>query len=124
MKSSTGTKQLPKTPLSELIGELSRNSPSNLKNQQLDDIIKTSSDNNNGCSFARLAYLRQGFLSCDGHGNVCADDEPTPTKKKPGPVTPLERRFQEVKRLPKKKQDFILQFLDNMLESNPQKQKA
>jgi transcriptional regulator with XRE-family HTH domain len=55
---------------------------------------------------------------------VGADDEPTPNKKKTGPVTPLERRFQEVKRLPKKKQEFILQFLDTILESNQQKQKA
>ena len=52
---------------------------------------------------------------------VGADDEPKPSKKKTGPVTPLERRFQEVKRLPKKKQDFILQFLDTVLESNQQK---
>ena len=55
---------------------------------------------------------------------VGSDDEPRPGKKKTGPVTPLERRFQEVKRLPKKKQEFILQFLDNMLENNPHKQKA
>ncbi|HEY8395302.1 MAG TPA: helix-turn-helix transcriptional regulator [Bacilli bacterium] len=55
---------------------------------------------------------------------VGADDEPTPKKKKTGPVSPLERKFQEVKKLPKKKQDFILQFLDTVLESNQQKQKA
>lgn len=52
---------------------------------------------------------------------VGADDEPTPKRKKTGPVTPLERKFQEVKKLPKKKQDFILQFLDTVLESNQQK---
>jgi transcriptional regulator with XRE-family HTH domain len=50
-------------------------------------------------------------------------DEST-SRKKTGPVSPLERRFQEVKRLPKKKQEFILQFLDTILESNQQKQKA
>lgn len=55
---------------------------------------------------------------------VGADDEPTPKRKKTGPVSPLERRFQEVKRLPKKKQEFILQFLDTVLESSQQKQKA
>ena len=54
---------------------------------------------------------------------VGADDEPTPKKKKTGPVSPLERKFQEVKKLPKKKQDFILQFLDTVLD-NQQKQKA
>jgi len=47
-----------------------------------------------------------------------------PKKKKTGPVSPLERKFQEVRKLPKKKQDFILQFLDTILESSQQKQKA
>lgn len=55
---------------------------------------------------------------------VGADDEPLPKRKKTGPVSPLERKFQEVRKLPKKKQDFILQFLDTILESSRQKQKA
>jgi hypothetical protein len=33
-------------------------------------------------------------------------------------ILQLERTFQEVKRLPKKKQEFILQFLDTVLEGN------
>lgn len=48
---------------------------------------------------------------------VGADDEPTPKRKKTGPVTPLERRFQEVKKLPRKQQEFVLQFLDTVLEN-------
>jgi transcriptional regulator with XRE-family HTH domain len=52
---------------------------------------------------------------------VGSDDEPRTSKKRTGPVTPLERKFQEVKKLPKKKQDFILQFLDTVLENNQQK---
>ncbi len=56
--------------------------------------------------------------------HLVGDDEPQSNRKKTGPVSPLERRFQEVKRLPKKKQEFILQFLDTILESNQQKQKA
>jgi transcriptional regulator with XRE-family HTH domain len=55
---------------------------------------------------------------------LVGDDEPLPQKKKTGPVSQLERKFQEVKRLPRKKQEFILQFLDTILESNQQKQKA
>jgi transcriptional regulator with XRE-family HTH domain len=54
--------------------------------------------------------------------HLVSDDEPQ--KKKTGPVSQLERKFQEVKKLPKKKQEFILQFLDTILESNQQKQKA
>jgi transcriptional regulator with XRE-family HTH domain len=56
--------------------------------------------------------------------HLVGDDEPQSNKKKTGPVSQLERRFQEVKRLPKKKQEFILQFLDTILESSQQKQKA
>jgi transcriptional regulator with XRE-family HTH domain len=52
---------------------------------------------------------------------VGSDDEPTPKRKKTGPVSPLERKFQQVKKLPKKKQDFVLQFLDTVLENNQQK---
>jgi transcriptional regulator with XRE-family HTH domain len=52
---------------------------------------------------------------------VGSDDEPRTSKKRTGPVTPLDRKFQEVKKLPKKKQDFILQFLDTVLENNQQK---
>jgi hypothetical protein len=55
---------------------------------------------------------------------VGAHDEPTAGKKKSEPVSPLERKFQEVKKLPKKKRDFILQFLDTILERSRQKQKA
>ena len=44
-------------------------------------------------------------------------DEEESNKKKSGPVSPLERRFREVRKLPRKKQEFILQFLDTILES-------
>jgi len=44
-------------------------------------------------------------------------NEEESNKKKTGPVSPLERRFREVKKLPRKKQEFILQFLDTILES-------
>jgi hypothetical protein len=40
------------------------------------------------------------------------------------PASPLERKFQEVRKLPKKKQDFILQFLDTALEKQSAKAKG
>lgn len=55
---------------------------------------------------------------------VSPGDESMPKRKMTGAVSPLERKFQEVKKLPKKKQEFILQFLDTVLESSRQKQKA
>lgn len=54
---------------------------------------------------------------------LIADDEPQ-TNKKSGPTSQLERKFQEIKKLPRKKQEFILQFLDTFLENTPNKQKA
>lgn len=52
---------------------------------------------------------------------VGVDEEPK--RKRSGPVSPLERRFQEIRKLPRKKQEFVLQFLDTVLDSQ-QKQKA
>ncbi len=51
---------------------------------------------------------------------LIAEDKPQP-KKKSGPVSQLDRKFQEIKKLPRKKQEFILQFIDTILESNQQK---
>jgi transcriptional regulator with XRE-family HTH domain len=51
---------------------------------------------------------------------LIAEDEPQP-KKKSGPVSQLERKFQEIKKLPRKKQEFILQFIETILEGNQQK---
>lgn len=50
--------------------------------------------------------------------------EPNATKKKPGPKSQLQRKFEQVKLLPREKQKFIIQFLDTVLESSQQKQKA
>lgn len=42
--------------------------------------------------------------------------QPQPTRAKPGPASHLERRFEQVKRLPRKEQDFVLKFLDTVIE--------
>jgi transcriptional regulator with XRE-family HTH domain len=49
--------------------------------------------------------------------------EPNATRAKPGPTSQLQRKFEQVKLLPREKQKFIIQFLDTMLD-NQQKQKA
>jgi hypothetical protein len=38
-----------------------------------------------------------------------------------GPLSQLQRKFEQVKLLPREKQKFILQFLDTVLENNQQK---
>ena len=50
--------------------------------------------------------------------------EPLAAKSKPGPQSQLQRKFEQVKLLPREKQKFVLQFLDTVLESSQQKQKA
>jgi hypothetical protein len=50
--------------------------------------------------------------------------EPVAAKAKPGPASQLQRKFEQVKLLPREKQKFVLQFLDTVLETSQQKQKA
>jgi len=50
--------------------------------------------------------------------------EPNAAKLKPGQQSQLQRKFEQVKLLPREKQKFVLQFLDTVLESSQQKQKA
>ncbi|MBX7173977.1 MAG: hypothetical protein K1X72_23605 [Pyrinomonadaceae bacterium] len=47
--------------------------------------------------------------------------EPNTPKAKPGPTSQLQRKFEQVKLLPREKQKFVLQFLDTVLNSNQQK---
>jgi len=42
--------------------------------------------------------------------------QPHTTRTKPGPVSQLQRRFEQVKLLPRKEQEFVLKFLDTVLE--------
>jgi len=49
--------------------------------------------------------------------------DPNAAKAKPRPASQLQRKFEQVKLLPREKQKFILQFLDTVLD-NQQKQKT
>lgn len=48
--------------------------------------------------------------------SLIGEGDPAPAARKPGPVSQLERRFEQVKRLPREKQKFVLQFLETVLE--------
>jgi len=43
--------------------------------------------------------------------------QPNTMRAKPGPVSQLERKFEQVKLLPRKQQEFVLQFLDTVLKN-------
>jgi transcriptional regulator with XRE-family HTH domain len=47
---------------------------------------------------------------------LLGEDSPPPRRAKPGPVSRLQRRFEQIKKLPRKEQEFILEFLDRVLE--------
>ena len=42
--------------------------------------------------------------------------EPQTVRRKPGPASQLELRIERIKRLPRKDQEFVLRFLDTVLE--------
>ena len=42
--------------------------------------------------------------------------EPKPAQRRPGPISALSLRFEQIRRLPRKDQDFIIRFLDTVLE--------
>lgn len=41
----------------------------------------------------------------------------TAAQRSPGPQSQLQRRFEQVKHLPRKQQEFVLQFLDTVLQN-------
>jgi hypothetical protein len=49
---------------------------------------------------------------------------PNASRSIPEPASSLQRKFEQVKLLPPEKQKFTIQFLDTVLESSQQKQKA
>jgi transcriptional regulator with XRE-family HTH domain len=42
--------------------------------------------------------------------------EPKATRGRPGPTPQLQLRFEQIRRLPRKEQEFIIRFLDTVLE--------
>jgi transcriptional regulator with XRE-family HTH domain len=48
---------------------------------------------------------------------LVGDEQPSSTRAKPGPQSQLEQRFEQIKKLPRKKQQFIIELLDAMLSA-------
>ncbi|MCW5971693.1 MAG: helix-turn-helix transcriptional regulator [Blastocatellales bacterium] len=46
--------------------------------------------------------------------------EPQTARRKPGPASQLELRLERIKRLPRKDQEFVIRFLDTILERSEQ----
>jgi len=48
---------------------------------------------------------------------LVGDEQPLPAKAKSGPQSQLQRKFEQVKKLPRKQQEFVLQFLDTVIKN-------
>ncbi len=70
-----------------------------------------------------LDFIERAAAALDVSVAELLGSEPNAAKSKPGPASQLQRKFEQVKLLPREKQKFVLQFLDTVLD-NQHKQKA
>jgi transcriptional regulator with XRE-family HTH domain len=70
-----------------------------------------------------LDFIERAAAALDVSVAELLGSEPNASRAKPGPQSQLQRKFEQVKLLPREKQKFVLQFLDTVLD-NQQKQKA
>ena len=79
------------------------------------DFYKTRSPN------PTLNFIERAVTTLEVSVAELLGSEPNTPKSKPGPASQLQRKFEQVKLLPREKQKFVLQFLDTVLNSNQQK---
>lgn len=73
------------------------------------------------CANPALDFIERAASALEVSVAELLGSQPNTTKAKPGPTSQLQRRFEQVKLLPREKQKFVLQFLDTVLNSNQQK---
>jgi transcriptional regulator with XRE-family HTH domain len=67
-----------------------------------------------------LDFVRRAALALGASVAELAGEKPPPqttARRSPGPQSQLQRRFEQVKHLPRKQQEFVLQFLDTVLQN-------
>jgi transcriptional regulator with XRE-family HTH domain len=63
-----------------------------------------------------LALIEQAAAALEVSVAELLGSEPQTARRKPGPASQLELRVARIKRLPRKEQEFIIRFLDTVLE--------
>jgi len=63
-----------------------------------------------------LDFIERAAKALDVSAADLLGAEPTQTPAKPGPVPQLQKRFEQIKKLPRKEQEFVLKFLDTVLQ--------
>lgn len=71
--------------------------------------------------FTKNAYCTVSAAALTSLLNVLVAEllgsEPHTANAKPGPASQLQRKFEQVKLLPRKQQEFVIQFLDTVLKN-------
>jgi transcriptional regulator with XRE-family HTH domain len=63
-----------------------------------------------------LALLEQAAAALEVSVAELLGSEPQTIRRKPGPASQLELRVARIQRLPRKEQEFVIRFLDTVLE--------
>lgn len=63
-----------------------------------------------------LDFIERAAKALDVSAADLLGAEPTQPPSKPGPVPQLQKRFEQIKKLPRKEQEFVLKFLDTVLQ--------
>lgn len=79
-------------------------------NQKMIDYYERRSPN------PALDFIERAAVALEVSVADLLGSQPHTTRAKPGPVSQLQRRIEQVKLLPRKDQEFVLKFLDTVLE--------
>lgn len=63
-----------------------------------------------------LAFIERAAESLEVSVAELVGSEPSPPRGKPGPLPQLARRMEQIRELPRKEQEFVMRFLDTVLE--------
>lgn len=63
-----------------------------------------------------LAFIERAAESLEVSVAELVGSEPKPARGRPGPLPQLIRRIEQIRELPRKEQEFVIRFLDTVLE--------
>jgi len=79
-------------------------------NQKMIDYYERRSPN------PALDFIERAAVALEVSVADLLGSQPHTTRAKPGPVSQLQLRFEQLRRLPRKEQEFVIRFIDTILE--------
>lgn len=64
-----------------------------------------------------LAFIERAAVVLEVSVAELLGSDVTPAQARPGPISALFQRFEQVRKLPRKDQDFVIRFLDTVIEN-------